>query len=260
MQQLEPEIRGSNIKAAEILRENQISVSQWIKDNNFFNTNKSLVATSGTGSAISRFMIGASYSPAMNIMNSGDDSRVEALLNNEKTLPSYTAGISVAYKVNPRFSIQTGVSLASRGQLITDVVVKTGLAGFYSSKGPYNYVIQTASGNLYAVNGDVYVSDASSDRIATYIPEGDIDPSKEKLNYINSDIRQLFRYLEIPVVARYKLIDRKIDMNISGGLSYGFLVENVAYAVNGTDLIKIGYTEGIHEIFLKYPDGCWHGV
>jgi hypothetical protein len=253
--QTAPEIKRSNTKAAVILRENQIAVTQWIKDNDFFNTDKSLAATTGQKNDVSKFMLGASYSPAMNIMNSGDNSGIEELLNNEKTLPSYTAGISVAYKVNSRFSIQAGLSLASRGQLITDVDVKTGLARVYSSKGPYNYIIQTASGNLYAVNGDVYIADVSSDRVANYIPEGDIDPAKEKLTYINSDIRQLFRYLEIPVVARYKLVDRKIDLNISGGLAYGFLVENVAYAVNGTELVKIGYTEGIRNYSLSSQMG-----
>ncbi len=242
-----PEIKRPGSKAAEVLRENQIAVTQWVKESNFFKPNESLISTVKPKDNISKFMFGASLSPSLSMVNTNDNEALAELMNNEKSLPTYTAGLAVAYKVNSRFSIQTGINLASMGQLVSGIEVYSGLSRFYNSKGSYNYMVETASGTIVADNTDLRLSDASENRVASYIPEGDIDPAKLKLAHVDNDIRQLFRYLEVPVVARYKVIDRKIDMNVSGGLAYGLLVENVAYSVDGNQTIKVGHTEGINK-------------
>ena len=72
------------------------------------------------------------------------------------------------------------------------------------------------------------------------------DPSKYELTQVGSDIQQVFRYLEMPVVLRYKVIDRKLGLNLSGGVAYGLLVDNAAYTGEGSDLIRVGHTEGIN--------------
>jgi hypothetical protein len=44
---------------------------------------------------------------------------------------------------------------------------------------------------------------------------------------------------------RYKIIDRKVGLNLTGGVAYGFLVDNMAYTGQGSDLVRIGHTEGV---------------
>jgi len=77
------------------------------------------------------------------------------------------------------------------------------------------------------------------------------DPSKYALTQVGSDIRQVFRYLELPVMFRYKLIDRKVGLNLSGGMAYGFLVDNAAYTGEGSDIVRVGYTEGMNTFNLS---------
>lgn len=77
------------------------------------------------------------------------------------------------------------------------------------------------------------------------------DPSKYRLTQVGSDIRQVFRYLELPVLLRYKLIDRKVGLNVSGGVAYGLLVGNSAFTGEGSDLIRVGHTEGVNSFNLS---------
>jgi hypothetical protein len=45
---------------------------------------------------------------------------------------------------------------------------------------------------------------------------------------------------------RYKVIDRRLGLNLAGGLTYGFLVDNFAYTRLGSEIIPVGYTEGVN--------------
>jgi hypothetical protein len=213
----------------------------------FAGADESLMATMTevkTGPVEQRFLVGASMSPSMGFSRSGQNSRLSELINSEKSRPAYSTGVSVGYRISDRLTIQSGIGLASIGQTINDVNVYAGLSGFYAVKSSYLYSVETASGVILAGNTDLYLTD-SKDRVSTLIQGNMADPSKYKLTQVGSDIQQVFRYLELPVMLRYKLIDRKVGLNLSGGVSYGLLVDNSAYTGEGTDQVRVGHTEGV---------------
>ena len=47
-------------------------------------------------------------------------------------------------------------------------------------------------------------------------------------------------YLEIPVMLRYKVVDRKLNFYLLGGMSTNVLIDNNVFADTGSDLIKEG--------------------
>jgi len=204
------------------------------------------VEVSETKSKNSHFMIGGSVAPAMSIISDGGDNETKKLLSEENSMPELSAGLSVRYKISSRFSIQTGLGVTSLGQIVKGIDIYSGLSHYYSSKGDFNYVVQTASGQVIASNTDVRISDGSANRVGSVISSA-YDPSKLPLNYVNDDLKQRFRYLEVPLIARYKLIDRRVDMNLCGGVSYGYLIENVAFASVDGNNVKVGYTQGINK-------------
>jgi hypothetical protein len=191
-----------------------------------------------------RFLVGASVSPAMGFSSAVHDTRIAELVSSEKARPSYTTGLSFGYKISPRLTINSGIGLASMGQTITGIDVFAGLSNFYSVKGDYLYSVETASGTIRAGNTDLYLTD-SKNRVGSLVQPGMADPSKYHLTQVGSDIHQVFRYLELPVLVRYKVIDRRIALNLSGGMAYGFLIDNFAYTRYGSELIPVGHTEGI---------------
>ncbi len=196
----------------------------------------------GTGS---RFEIGASVSPAMGFSSASNNTRLAELINGEQTRPTYSTGLTFGYKISPRLTIQSGIGLSSIGQTIIGVDVFAGLSDYYAVKGAYLYSVETASGTILAGNTDLYLTD-NANRVSTTIQSNMADPSKYNLMQVSNNIHQVFRYLELPVIIRYKVIDQKVDLNFSGGMSYGYLVENVAYANDGANVIPVGRTEGVN--------------
>jgi hypothetical protein len=192
-----------------------------------------------------RFIVGASLSPSMGFSPSEQNAHMAELIGSEKTRPSYTTGLTFGYKLSPRLTIQSGIGLESMGQIITGIDVFAGLSDFYSAKSNYLYSVETASGTILAGNTDLYLTDTKN-RVGSVIPENMADPSKYNLTQVGSDIHQVFRYLELPIVLRYKVIDRKVGLNLSGGMSYGYLVNNYAYTRDGSNTTPIGRTEGVN--------------
>jgi hypothetical protein len=190
---------------------------------------KENIIPSANENTAQRFMVGASLSPAMGFSTSGQDLSITELESGESGRSSYTTGLTFGYKISDRLTIHSGIGLASIGQTITDIDVFAGLSDFYSVKSDYIYTVQTASGLILAGNTDLYLAD-SKNRVASMKP---------------GNIRQVFRYLELPLMLRYKVIDRKVGLNLTGGVAYGFLVDNMAYTGQGSDLVRIGHTEGV---------------
>jgi hypothetical protein len=208
-----------------------------------------------------RFEIGASVSPTMGFSAANSNTRLAELIGSEQTRPTYSTGLTFGYKISPRLTIQSGIALSSVGQTINDVDVFAGLSDYYSVKGAYLYSVETASGTILAGNTDLYITD-NTNRVSTTIPGNMADPSKYNLTQVSSNIHQVFRYLELPVILRYKIIDQRVGLNFSGGMSYGYLVDNYAYAIDGSNMIPVGRTEGvnIHSISSQLGLGMEYNI
>jgi len=244
----QPDIAGtSGVNESVTVREMPLTASRLIDVISFDEKLKELAFVEEKKADIPRLLIGGSLSPAFSVLSSGGDDKVSDLMKKEDPLPTYTGGLSVALNINHRLTIQTGIGLTTMGQTLSGIKVGVGLSQYYRSKGAYTYMVETASGTLVVENTDLYISDAEAERVGSFIPEDFLDASKLKIDYVNSNVRQLFRYLEVPVIARYKIIDRKIDLNLSGGFAYGFLIENSAYSVDDKKSVTVGYTEGVNE-------------
>jgi hypothetical protein len=219
------------------------------------------VGSAKNASSELRFEIGASVSPTMGFSAANSNTRLAELIGSEQTRPTYSTGLTFGYKISPRLTIQSGIGLSSVGQTISDIDVFAGLSDFYAVKGAYLYSVETASGTILAGNTDLYLTD-NANRVSTTIPGNMSDPSKYDLTQVSNNIHQVFRYLELPLIIRYKVIDQKVGLNFSGGLSYGYLVENFAYANDGANMIPVGHTEGvnIHSISSQLGLGMEYNI
>ena len=165
---------------------------------------------------------------------------------------SYSGGVGFAYKVSGRFSIQSGVYYSAMGQELGGVTAYSGFQNVNPAKGANNFKALTPNGTVSVSNPDIYLLSSSvPDRIITkYTPEV-LDPVKADLNHLSNSIYQDFSYLELPLMLRYKTIDRKIGVSIVGGVSYNFLVNNSAYTVVDGKKYPVGTTEGLSGLSLS---------
>ena len=162
----------------------------------------------------------------------------------ERPLPTYSGGITVAYRLFNRLSVQTGVFYAQMGQSINNVTPVTNMYAALSSNNSYSKnFVRTSSGNV------TVASNVKSDVNTTYSSYFNAEPQTTAAsnvppaNVSNSAKYRLIEridYLEIPLLLRYRIIDRKVNLYILGGMSANILVNNNVFVDNSSELVKGG--------------------
>lgn len=203
--------------------------------------------TSMSENKIQRWSLGAGLSPAV-IFKQGSSAiaNLHNMVANENMLVSYSGGISVSYNFNKRFSMSTGFSYSNIAQSVTGVSTYTGFAPFIASKGTNDVTVATSAGRIVTTNPDIFIADNTADRVSTAFGADFFDPAKSDLPFAGSSLLQNFGYLELPLYLRYKIVDRKIGINILGGVAYSMLVSNsVQTTTFSGEKIFVGETEGV---------------
>ncbi len=141
-------------------------------------------------------------------------------------LPSYSGGMSVNYNLSKHVSLGSGLFFNRTGQLLSN-----GQQLLYSA----------TEHNSFPTNfGDIKVKNTD---LLNQKPSFQSTFSAESLE-------QVFSYVEIPLVARYKLLDKRISLYLEAGFSNNFLIDNRVYAVDKNDKMLAGYTEDIQPHYL----------
>jgi hypothetical protein len=204
-----------------------------------------------------RWSIGALASPTYNsrvTTNRNDFSKM--LASSEHSLMSYSGGVAVSYKLNKKFTIQTGLYYSSMGQELEKVSSFSGFQQYDDTKGADNFLVLTSSGNVRTSNADVFlIASGPVERIQTAFTNDVFDPKKANLQVINENLLQKFSFLELPLVLRYKFIDKAIDFNLVGGLSYNMLLSNTVYALNDGEKYNVGETAGLNPVSVSSSVG-----
>ena len=161
----------------------------------------------------------------------------------ESPLRAYSAGIAVSYRIFNRLSIQTGISYSQTGQSINNVTPVTNMYAAVSSNNSYtkNFV-KTSSGSV------AITSNLKSDVNTTYSSYFNDEPLENSAAASNSNISSFVKYrliervdyLEIPIMLRYTVIDRKLQLYVLGGMSANVLLGTKVFVDNGDELVKNG--------------------
>ena len=209
---------------------------------------------------LNRWSLSAMASPNFySSSNSGQSQSASTLANSERSLVSYSGGMAVSYKFNKRVSIQSGLFYSSVGKEVDGIGAFSGFIKYYDAKGSSEFSVQTSNGLIVATNNNIYLRDNVASRVQSKYSANFFDPSKANLTYLNNSIDQNFNYLEIPVMFKYKAIDRRIDVSVVGGLSYNLLVGNSAYAIVDGIKYSVGKTEGLNPANFSSSFGLGFG-
>lgn len=172
----------------------------------------------------------------------------------ESGMMAYAGGVNLSYLPAERVTVQSGVYYSRMGISIdhTYITANLGPENAYSDAFKYNIIsnssgiIQTGSGNIEAY----YTTGWSDHRDGTYT---DPVPVSETFNQLNlqatkGEVIQNFEYLEIPVILKYRVIDRRMGFNILGGMSTNLLVGSDAYLMDEGNKEKIGKTADLRSV------------
>lgn len=200
-----------------------------------------------------RWKVGAMVSPTYLSSSIKTANQVLAQIeDNENAVLSYSGGFSVSYRMSGRLSVQTGLYYSSLGRDVQGVNSYTGYEPYASAKSGTVFGVRTSSGTVNSKNNNVYLSDASGNRIDGFYSGDNFDPLKSGLIPFGDRVRQSFEFLEIPLILKYKLIDGTMSFNVLGGMSYNFLVGNRAWAMSDEgSKVALGATEGVENLLLS---------
>lgn len=205
--------------------------------------------TEKSKTGIDRWSLSAMASPNYySSFNSGQSKASSDLANAEKNVVSYSGGMEFSYKITKRISIQSGLLYSSVEKEVTGIGAYSGFNKYFTAKSGSEFSVQTSNGSIVVTNNDIFLRDNVASRVQTRYSADVFNPAKSNLTYLNNSVNQNFNYLEIPLLFKYKAIDRKVDVIVVGGLSYNMLVGNTAYA--NVDGIKysVGKTEGLNPV------------
>lgn len=171
---------------------------------------------------------------------------LNTISNQETPLSSYTAGIAVNYILSDKWKIQSGIYYLKQGQEVQNFTVLSNVSADNSLiSNTTSGVIKFRSETALLNNNPVYQEDLGFSNIASQY---------------NSNLLQQFEYIEIPLILKYKLIDKKIRIYILGGFNTNILVGNQVYleediknSVGNTSDVNTLIYKSVVGISLEYP-------
>ncbi len=199
-----------------------------------------------------RWMLGAVMSP----LYSYRDADLEAMSGGteyESGLISYAGGINVSYRGNSRLAIETGIHFNKMGISIGAPGIQRFRNSFdfapmsEVSNSPEIIAITNSVGNIVTESGQVIVNGYKLN--AEY--GADAISNSDVLNFAQvaeQGIEQHLDYIELPFNLRYTVVDRKFELQLVGGMSTNFLVNNYVTMETDAGTADIGYLTNIRSV------------
>ncbi|MCK5170351.1 MAG: hypothetical protein KAQ75_10770, partial [Bacteroidales bacterium] len=202
-----------------------------------------------------KWVLGAEFTPLYSYRYLSQSGSSEANNYNqvENAIMSYTGGLNLQFKAKDRLTVQAGVYYLTMGQSLDYMTVYANQAYDLVSEKFKDRYIQS-----YEVNNSVGVISLNTqyvivDELASRVNNS--SNSKDLLNLDNpifqdleAEIQQNFKYIEVPFILRFKLIDRHADVNLIGGIGANFLIGNDVYLLYGGKKEIIGETNNVNNV------------
>jgi hypothetical protein len=185
-----------------------------------------------------------------NIENNKTDKPSSFYYNDETPMLAYAGGLYINCSKS-RWSLESGIYYSQSGMRIENVTLSSSQANkvspITSSDGQNSLSNNTTSSSLR--NSIGIIENSSNSSVTTLmLSNTSRNPTTTEYNSSVFALEQQFRYIEIPVTVVYKLINRRINVNIAGGLGANFLVGNNVYSDLNNKISYFGTTVGIEKI------------
>ena len=142
----------------------------------------------------------------------GNGSSINSTFENnpQDTKTDLSYGMRIAYQATPKISLRMGINNANINITTSDIGIKTSST--------------TISEELFS-NDEVAIIDLNSSGNSDFQSDSPDDSGSDN-SAISGKISQQLKYIEIPIEIAYKVIDKKIGMDLIGGFSTFLLSEN----------------------------------
>lgn len=181
-----------------------------------------------------KWSLSAEISPVYTVQT-----QIGGLSSSQKTSAenSISGGMMAGYKIGKHISIKSGIIFSQFKQLTKNV-------DFISVAPTSQYIFKTSQATT--PSGKVNLNKASVLKIGMLMNSNNLP-----LSGLQSDLKQEFGYIEIPVLAVYKIIDRKFNVGVTGGISTNILTGNKAILYENGQSVNGGETANLRDVIYS---------
>jgi hypothetical protein len=181
---------------------------------------------------IDRWSVSPSFAPVyFNTLGSGSSIHSQFNNNSKTGDVNVSYGVSTSYAINNRLSVRAGINKVTLGYSTNDVVV-------------YNN-IQTVPDNPLLRN--IAFNEQSQDVSFISVSEFNFAQVPGVISdRINASIDQKLGFLEIPLELQYRISNKKLGVNLIGGVSALFLSDNEIYSVQDGKSTLLGKATNVN--------------
>lgn len=207
------------------------------RENQYYSANPGANVPEKKSASLRQWSLKAEIAQTFTAMQVGSGAMVDS-----KSINSMGGGMIASLQLTDKLTISTGIRFSQMKQ------------GSHS-----NYTLAKTSGITYLQ--PIEKSGNITRDISLYIPavSSIVYSSGMATNAQNifvSDLVQEFQYLEVPIQAGYKLLDRnKLSVGITGGISSNFLVGNFASLTENGLKLSQGSTDNIQNVLYSGSAG-----
>lgn len=155
-----------------------------------------------------------------------------------------SGGVMAVYKVSKRLVVKSGFVYNAIRQTTKNVGL-LGANSIYSMGGPA--VASTPAGQVYF------------DKTVESSVDPNLQPNINASGVFGGQLKQELQFIEIPVQATYKLVDRKVSVGLTGGVGTNILVGNKAMLTANGNQVSNGETSGMRNIVYSGSIGLEMG-
>ncbi len=223
-----------------------------------------------------RWKMGLNVSPGYSsqVVNHSESYAQNMSYSGETGNTNIGGGFAVQYKTGKRFSIESGIYYAQNGQKSAasmNLFASKNDVGnnFYSSNESVSMdavsrVSTPTFSNAVNINNGTILMNGNAGIVALdATPKGaEITTNAETKSMIapgtmvtEGEFSQVFDFIEIPLLLRFRILDTKFGIELVGGLNTGIVVGNNAYIDNSYGVQNVGSTQDISEINLSGAAG-----
>lgn len=149
---------------------------------------------------------------------------------------NFSYGLKVAYQLNDKLSIQSGVSLVNLGYKTNDIDINSN----YKFIGLANIKYNTSFLGVNPVSGSIKGNDVASQA------NSNSKTGSESGEF--GSLNQNFGYVEIPLEVKYSLKEGKVGVNLVGGFSTMLLNKNEIYLQTSEYTTSLGKASNLRDI------------
>ncbi|HEY3389514.1 MAG TPA: hypothetical protein VGK38_08095 [Prolixibacteraceae bacterium] len=191
-----------------------------------------------------RWSLKAEFAPQFN--NQGQNGRRDALYAGPYNKPqetitenTYSGGMVAGYKIGKRLIVKSGFIYNNIRQSTRNLDFM-GVNSLYNSPGNASIASTPA--------GQVKLDQVGNTRMADAVLGTAYQLNSSAKNSAENVLKQDIEFIEIPLQATYKLIDKKIAVGLTGGISTNILVGNTAFLSENGERVGSGETGNMRNV------------